>query len=32
MCVVDYLDGLKSKDEIYSQVYEDIQSNLLNRL
>uniref|UniRef100_A0A3B4FME3 Nicotinamide riboside kinase 2-like n=1 Tax=Pundamilia nyererei TaxID=303518 RepID=A0A3B4FME3_9CICH len=27
-----YLDGLKSKQEIYSQVYEDIQNNLLNRL
>lgn len=26
------LDGLKSKQEIYSQVYEDIQNNLLNRL
>uniref|UniRef100_A0A3B4FQQ1 Nicotinamide riboside kinase 2-like n=1 Tax=Pundamilia nyererei TaxID=303518 RepID=A0A3B4FQQ1_9CICH len=25
-----YLDGLKSKQEIYSQVYEDIQNNLLN--
>ncbi|TNM87896.1 hypothetical protein fugu_006117 [Takifugu bimaculatus] len=29
---VDYLDGLKTKEEIYNQVYEDIQSNFLNRL
>ncbi|KAM9848970.1 muscle-specific beta 1 integrin binding protein isoform 2-T2 [Aulostomus maculatus] len=28
----EYLDGLKSKEEIYNQVYEDIQNNLLNRL
>ncbi|KAM4548968.1 muscle-specific beta 1 integrin binding protein isoform 2-T3 [Odontesthes bonariensis] len=28
----EYLDGLKSKDEIYNQVYEDIQNSLLNRL
>ncbi|XP_036377367.1 muscle-specific beta 1 integrin binding protein isoform X2 [Megalops cyprinoides] len=29
---IEYLDGLKSKDEIYNQVYEDIQNTLLNRL
>lgn len=28
----EYLDGLKSKEEIYNQVYEDIQNNVLNRL
>lgn len=28
----DYLDGLKTKEDIYNQVYEDIQNNLLNRL
>lgn len=32
-CVcAEYLDGLKQKEEIYNQVYEDIQNNLLNRL
>ncbi|KAM8874723.1 muscle-specific beta 1 integrin binding protein [Spinachia spinachia] len=29
---IQCLDGLKSKEEIYNQVYEDIQNNLLNRL
>ncbi|XP_032365915.1 nicotinamide riboside kinase 2 isoform X1 [Etheostoma spectabile] len=29
---IEYLDGLKSKEEIYNQVYEGIQNNLLNRL
>ncbi|NP_001291174.1 nicotinamide riboside kinase 2 [Esox lucius] len=29
---IAYLDGLKSKEELYSQVYEDIQNTLLNRL
>ncbi|XP_034737229.1 muscle-specific beta 1 integrin binding protein isoform X2 [Etheostoma cragini] len=29
---IEYLDGLKSKEEIYNQVYEDIQNNLMNRL
>ncbi|XP_024909962.1 muscle-specific beta 1 integrin binding protein isoform X2 [Cynoglossus semilaevis] len=29
---IDYLDGLKTKEDIYNQVYEDIQNNLLNRL
>ncbi|XP_037830279.1 muscle-specific beta 1 integrin binding protein isoform X2 [Kryptolebias marmoratus] len=29
---IEYLDGLKSKEEIYNQVYEDIQNNLLNHL
>ncbi|KAM7409890.1 hypothetical protein PAMA_001400 [Pampus argenteus] len=29
---IEYLDGLKTKEEIYNQVYEDIQNNLLNRL
>ncbi|XP_066551832.1 muscle-specific beta 1 integrin binding protein isoform X2 [Amia ocellicauda] len=29
---IEYLDGLKSKDELYEQVYEDIQNTLLNRL
>ncbi|XP_018583573.2 muscle-specific beta 1 integrin binding protein isoform X2 [Scleropages formosus] len=29
---IEYLDGLKTKDEIYNQVYEDIQNTLLNRL
>lgn len=28
----EYLDGLKTKDEIYNQVYEDIHNTLLNRL
>lgn len=31
-CVAEYLDGLKHKEEIYNQVYEDIQNNMLNRL
>lgn len=26
------LDGCKTKEELYNQVYEDIQNNLLNRL
>ncbi|XP_076880160.1 muscle-specific beta 1 integrin binding protein isoform X1 [Brachyhypopomus gauderio] len=29
---IDYLNGLKSKDELYSQVYEDIHNTLLNHL
>lgn len=29
---IEYLDGLRSKEEIYNQVYEDIQNTLLNRL
>ncbi|XP_062252159.1 muscle-specific beta 1 integrin binding protein [Platichthys flesus] len=29
---IEYLDGVKTKEEIYNQVYEDIQNNLLNRL
>ncbi|XP_077464026.1 muscle-specific beta 1 integrin binding protein isoform X2 [Stigmatopora argus] len=29
---IEYLDGLKCKDELYKQVYEDIQNKLLNRL
>ncbi|XP_034386990.1 muscle-specific beta 1 integrin binding protein isoform X2 [Cyclopterus lumpus] len=29
---IQCLDGLKSKEEIYNQAYEDIQNNLLNRL
>ncbi|XP_061680866.1 muscle-specific beta 1 integrin binding protein isoform X1 [Syngnathoides biaculeatus] len=29
---IEYLDGLKSKEEIYNQVYEDIHNSLLNRL
>uniref|UniRef100_A0A8C6U2R6 Muscle-specific beta 1 integrin binding protein n=1 Tax=Neogobius melanostomus TaxID=47308 RepID=A0A8C6U2R6_9GOBI len=29
---IKYLDGLKTKEEIYNQVYEDIQNNLLNCL
>ncbi|XP_020354337.1 nicotinamide riboside kinase 2 isoform X4 [Oncorhynchus kisutch] len=29
---IAYLDGLKSEEGIYSQVYEDIQNTLLNRL
>uniref|UniRef100_A0A671PWA5 Nicotinamide riboside kinase 2-like n=1 Tax=Sinocyclocheilus anshuiensis TaxID=1608454 RepID=A0A671PWA5_9TELE len=29
---IEYLDGLKTKDEIYNQVYEDIHNTLLNRL
>lgn len=29
---IEYLDGLKSKEEIYNRVYEDIQNTLLNRL
>ncbi|KAG9338460.1 hypothetical protein JZ751_025694 [Albula glossodonta] len=32
-CVdVEHLDGMQSKDEIYNQVYEDIQNTLLNSL
>lgn len=27
-----YLDGLKSRDELYNQVFEDIQNKLLNCL
>ncbi|XP_028300161.1 muscle-specific beta 1 integrin binding protein isoform X2 [Gouania willdenowi] len=29
---IECLNGLNSKEEIYNQVYEDIQNNLLNRL
>ncbi|XP_061832441.2 muscle-specific beta 1 integrin binding protein isoform X1 [Nerophis lumbriciformis] len=29
---IEYLDGLKSKEDIYNRVHEDIQNNLLNRL
>ncbi|XP_077440972.1 muscle-specific beta 1 integrin binding protein isoform X2 [Vanacampus margaritifer] len=29
---IEYLDGLKCKEELYNQAYEDIQNNLLNRL
>ncbi|NXA43221.1 NRK2 kinase, partial [Eudromia elegans] len=29
---VVYLDGLKSRDELYSEVLEDVQNKLLNRL
>lgn len=29
---IEHLDGLKTKEEIYNRVYEDIQNNLLNRL
>ncbi|XP_077573311.1 muscle-specific beta 1 integrin binding protein isoform X2 [Stigmatopora nigra] len=29
---IEYLDGLKCKDKLYNQVYEDIQNKLLNRL
>jgi len=29
---IEYLDGMKSKDEIYNQVYESIQNALLNSL
>ncbi|XP_061594271.1 muscle-specific beta 1 integrin binding protein [Cololabis saira] len=29
---IEYLDGLKSKEEMYNQVYEDIQNSLLNHL
>ncbi|XP_058495426.1 muscle-specific beta 1 integrin binding protein [Solea solea] len=29
---IKYLDGLKTKEEMYNQVYEDIQNNLLNCL
>ncbi|XP_055077149.1 muscle-specific beta 1 integrin binding protein isoform X2 [Periophthalmus magnuspinnatus] len=29
---IEYLDGLKTKEEIYNQVYEDIQNSLLNCL
>uniref|UniRef100_A0A8C1XR71 Muscle-specific beta 1 integrin binding protein n=2 Tax=Cyprinus carpio TaxID=7962 RepID=A0A8C1XR71_CYPCA len=29
---IEYLDGLKTKDEIYNQVHEDIHNTLLNRL
>ncbi|KAM6962908.1 muscle-specific beta 1 integrin binding protein [Aplochiton taeniatus] len=29
---IECLDGLKSKEKIYTQVYEDIQNTLLNRL
>ncbi|XP_068176199.1 muscle-specific beta 1 integrin binding protein isoform X2 [Antennarius striatus] len=29
---IEYLDGEKSKEQIYNQVYEDIQNNLLNSL
>lgn len=29
---IEYLDGLRSKDDLYNQVYEDIQNTLLNRL
>lgn len=29
---LEYLDGSKSKDEIYQQVYEDLHNTLLNHL
>ncbi|XP_066503447.1 muscle-specific beta 1 integrin binding protein isoform X2 [Hoplias malabaricus] len=29
---IEYLNGLKTKEELYSQVYEDIHNSLLNRL
>ncbi|KAI7790894.1 muscle-specific beta 1 integrin binding protein isoform X1 [Triplophysa rosa] len=29
---IEYLDGLKTKDEMYNRVYEDIHNTLLNRL
>ncbi|XP_026879588.2 nicotinamide riboside kinase 2 isoform X2 [Electrophorus electricus] len=29
---IHYLDGMKSKDELYNQVYEDIQNSMLNSL
>lgn len=29
---VEYIDGLKSREEIYNQVYENIQNTLLNHL
>lgn len=28
----EYLDGVNAKEQIYNQVYEDIQNNFLNRL
>ncbi|XP_016388218.1 nicotinamide riboside kinase 2-like isoform X3 [Sinocyclocheilus rhinocerous] len=28
----EYLDGMRTKDELYNQVYEDIQNSLLNVL
>lgn len=32
LACADYLDGTKTKEEIYNQVYEDIQNHFLNRL
>uniref|UniRef100_A0A673GUW3 Nicotinamide riboside kinase 2-like n=2 Tax=Sinocyclocheilus rhinocerous TaxID=307959 RepID=A0A673GUW3_9TELE len=29
---IQYLDGMRTKDELYNQVYEDIQNSLLNVL
>ncbi|KAM4605378.1 nicotinamide riboside kinase 2-like [Polymixia lowei] len=29
---IEYLDGMKSKEDIYNQVYESIQNSLLNNL
>ncbi|NP_001004618.2 nicotinamide riboside kinase 2 isoform 2 [Danio rerio] len=29
---IQYLDGMSSKDELYNQLYEDIQNSLLNIL
>ncbi|KAF7667813.1 hypothetical protein LDENG_00043040 [Lucifuga dentata] len=29
---LEYLDGMKSQEEVYNQVFEDIQNTLLNRL
>ncbi|XP_023699657.1 muscle-specific beta 1 integrin binding protein isoform X2 [Paramormyrops kingsleyae] len=29
---IEYLDGTKSKDDLYNEAYEDIQNTLLNRL
>ncbi|XP_071368260.1 nicotinamide riboside kinase 2 isoform X2 [Centroberyx affinis] len=29
---IEYLDGMKSKEEIYNQAYESIQNSLLNNL
>lgn len=32
LACADYLDGTKTKEEIYNQVYGDIQNHFLNRL
>ncbi|XP_067331819.1 nicotinamide riboside kinase 2-like isoform X2 [Channa argus] len=31
-CTIEYLDGMKSKEDLYNKVYECVQNSLLNNL